>query len=220
MPGGRTPHRRTSADRPQVAPGQARLFDCSRFGAWGSGGGPGPFRPGEAYGLGIRGRGSDNGRRACRQLAQANFALGERSNGGELTGRLGAPIFAQADMVTMRVQTLSVDRMFRAFSDRTRLRCLHLLGGGELCVCDIVRVLGLPQPKVSRHLAYLRKAGLVVARREGLWMHYALAPARTAFHRSLLDCLGQCFDNVPELAGDRQRLKAAPKCSARSCVAG
>ena len=51
--------------------------------------------------------------------------------------------------------------MFRAFSDRTRLRLLHLLRGGEGCVCDLVRVLGVPQPKVSRHLAYLRKAGLV-----------------------------------------------------------
>lgn len=96
--------------------------------------------------------------------------------------------------------------MFRAFSDRTRLRLLHLLRGGEVCVCDLVRVLEVPQSKVSRHLAYLRKAGLVTARKEGLWMHYRLAPATTEFHRSLLNCLACCFTAVPELARDTQRL--------------
>lgn len=103
--------------------------------------------------------------------------------------------------------------MFRAFSDRTRLRILHLLRGGELCVCDIVRVLGLPQPKVSRHLAYLRKAGLVRARKEGLWMRYELAAARDEFHASLLNCLGCCFGSVPELERDARKLK-------RSCCGG
>src|SRR6187402_3510402 len=99
-----------------------------------------------------------------------------------------------------------VDVMFRAFSDRTRLRILHLLRGGELCVCDLVEVLGVPQPKASRHLAYLRKAGLVVVRREGLWMHYSLAPAKGAFHESLLNCLSCCFQAVPELKRDAARL--------------
>ena len=102
---------------------------------------------------------------------------------------------------------ISVDGMFRAFSDRTRLRILNLLRGGELCVCDIVRVLELPQPKISRHLAYLRKAGLVEARKEGLWMHYQLAPAGGEFHESLLKCLSCCFGCVPELAGDVRKLK-------------
>src|SRR4051794_14901027 len=74
-------------------------------------------------------------------------------------------------------KSVSVDRMFRAFSDRTRLRLLNMLGSGEVCVCDLVAVLDVPQPKVSRHLAYLRRAGLVVARKEGLWMHYRLARA-------------------------------------------
>ena len=96
--------------------------------------------------------------------------------------------------------------MFRAFSDRTRLRILHLLRGGELCVCDLVDVLRVPQPKASRHLAYLRKAGLVVARKEALWMYYRLAAPRTDFHRSLLDCLSCCFGWVPELAKDARRL--------------
>ena len=101
-----------------------------------------------------------------------------------------------------------VDRMFRAFSDRTRLRILHLLRGGELCVCDLVRILRVPQPTASRHLAYLRKAGLVVARKEGLWSHYQLAPARDKFHEKLLECLGNCFEDVPELARDAKRLAA------------
>ena len=99
-----------------------------------------------------------------------------------------------------------VDVMFRAFSDRTRLRILNLLKAGELCVCDLVRVIGVPQPKVSRHLAYLRKAGLVTARREGLWMYYKLAPATGPFHRKLMECLACCFTDVPELARDAKAL--------------
>lgn len=98
--------------------------------------------------------------------------------------------------------------MFRAFSDRTRLRILSLLRAGELCVCDLVRVVGAPQPTVSRHLAYLRKAGLVTSRKEGLWMYYALAPAKNDFHRKLLECLECCFTaEVPELAKDARALR-------------
>jgi len=96
----------------------------------------------------------------------------------------------------------TVDLMFRAFSDRTRLRILHVLCGGELCVGDIVASLRAPQPRISRHLAYLRKAHLVVVRKSGLWSHYSLAPAKTPFHRKLLDCLGKCFAEVPELQAD------------------
>jgi ArsR family transcriptional regulator, arsenate/arsenite/antimonite-responsive transcriptional repressor len=99
-----------------------------------------------------------------------------------------------------------VDAMFRAFSDRTRLRILHMLRGRELCVCDIVEVLGVPQPKASRHLAYLRKADLVEARKEGLWSYYRLTPSRNNFHEKLLECLACCFQDVPELAKDSQRL--------------
>ena len=108
----------------------------------------------------------------------------------------------------LKVPISQVDRMFRAFSDRTRLRILHLLRDGELCVCDIVRTLGAPQPTISRHLAYLRKAGLVEARKEGLWMYYTLSDARDGFHGKLLECLGMCFQDVPELAKDQRRLRA------------
>ena len=96
----------------------------------------------------------------------------------------------------------NVDLMFRAFSDRTRLRILNLLQSGEICVCDLGRVIGVPQPKVSRHLAYLRKAGLVSSRKEGLWMYYGLSRAKNAFHRKMLECLSCCFTDVPELAKD------------------
>ena len=102
----------------------------------------------------------------------------------------------------------SVNLMFRAFSDRTRLRILHLLLRGEMCVCDIVAITRVPQPTASRHLAYLRRAGLVRARKDGLWIHYKLAPAKSAFHRSLIKCLRECFRDVPELAADGKRMKA------------
>jgi ArsR family transcriptional regulator len=112
----------------------------------------------------------------------------------------------------------NVDVMFRAFSDRTRLRLLNLLRGGETCVCDLVDVLGVSQPKVSRHLAYLRKAGLVVARKEGLWMHYRLAPAKSDFHKSLINCLACCFQSVPELKKDGERLRlSSSSCSTDCC---
>jgi ArsR family transcriptional regulator len=78
-----------------------------------------------------------------------------------------------------------------------------------MCVCDLQTILGVPQAKTSRHLAYLRKSGLVKARKEGLWMYYTLAPAQNCFHEKLLDCLASCFGAVPELAKDaaKRRMK-------------
>ena len=83
----------------------------------------------------------------------------------------------------------SVERMFRALADPTRVRILHLLGDGPLCVGDLVSVLGVPQPTASRHLAYLRKSGLVVDERRGQWSFYGLAQADSAFHEKLLETL-------------------------------
>jgi ArsR family transcriptional regulator, arsenate/arsenite/antimonite-responsive transcriptional repressor len=97
------------------------------------------------------------------------------------------------------------DLKFRAFSDQTRLRILHVLRRGEMCVNDLVEIIDVPQPTASRHLAYLRKADLVTTRREGVWTYYALAPAANAFHRKLLECLGKCFDEVPEIQKDVKR---------------
>jgi ArsR family transcriptional regulator len=101
----------------------------------------------------------------------------------------------------------SVDLVFRAFADRTRLRLLNLISTGETCVCDLVAVLGVPQAKVSRHLAYLRKAGLVRARKDGLWHYYSLAEPTAAFHKKLIECLGCCLSEAPELKRDVARLK-------------
>jgi ArsR family transcriptional regulator len=64
--------------------------------------------------------------------------------------------------------------LFAALADQTRLRLLNLMNGKEVCVCYFVEILGQSQPKVSRHLAYLRRAGIVAARREGKWMHYKI----------------------------------------------
>lgn len=101
-----------------------------------------------------------------------------------------------------------IDLMFRAFCDRTRLRILSLLRDDELCVGDIVAILQVPQPKVSRHLAQLRRAGLVETRRTGLWIHYSLAPAKTVFHRKLLECAITCFQEVSEIKADNRRAKS------------
>jgi ArsR family transcriptional regulator len=67
-----------------------------------------------------------------------------------------------------------LNQIFKALSDETRLRIVNLLTTGELCVCDIMSILDISQPKASRHLAYLKYSGLVESRREGLWMHYSL----------------------------------------------
>src|ERR1043165_6615048 len=123
-----------------------------------------------------------------------------------LTGIANTSIFALANVAAeAQMSTDVIDLMFRAFSDRTRLRILHLLQQGELCVGDIVDTLRVPQPRVSRHLSYLRRAGLVVGRKEGLWCFYALAPVQSPFHKNLLDCITCCLCDVPELKADTNR---------------
>ncbi len=116
------------------------------------------------------------------------------------------PLTARAaPMAKKNTEVLQVDLMFRAFCDRTRLRILSLLRDGELCVGDVVDSLQVPQPKVSRHLAHLRKAGLVTVRKEGLWSHYSLAVPETEFHHQLLECAMTCFQEVPEIRSDNAR---------------
>lgn len=98
--------------------------------------------------------------------------------------------------------------LFRAFADPTRLRILNLLIEGELCVCDLCDVLDAIQPKISRHLAYLRRSGLVTVRREGRWKHYAVTKRPTPLQRRLLGCVRSCFREVDELQNDLERLGA------------
>ncbi len=71
-------------------------------------------------------------------------------------------------------KSFNMERFFQALGDNTRLRLLNLMGDQEICVCYFVEILDQPQPKISRHLAYLRSAGIVAARREGKWMHYRI----------------------------------------------
>jgi ArsR family transcriptional regulator, arsenate/arsenite/antimonite-responsive transcriptional repressor len=106
----------------------------------------------------------------------------------------------------METAILKPDRAFRALSDKTRLRILNLLLTGELCVCDIVSVLDIPQPTASRHLAYLRKTGLVTGRKEGVWCYYQFSPAAAEFDAALRKCI-ECCSELPRLAKDAARLK-------------
>jgi len=107
-----------------------------------------------------------------------------------------------------------LETLFKALGDRTRLRILGLLLGGEVCVCDIHQSLKIPQPRASRHLAYLRRAGLVEARKKGLWVHYRLAPAADAVRGAVVDAIGHALGHIPAVARDRQRLNKRTGCCA------
>lgn len=97
--------------------------------------------------------------------------------------------------------------VFKALSDDSRLRIINLLFySGELCVCDIEEVMGFTQTKVSRHLAYLRKAGLVDDRRQGLWMLYSIAKPRDGEHKKILDFLAGLLKSNEVALKDAERL--------------
>ena len=99
--------------------------------------------------------------------------------------------------------------LFAALSDPTRLRLLNLMDGREVCVCYLVEILGQGQPKISRHLAYLRRAGVVAARREGKWMHYRIvAPANTGTAKILRETLTVLRDDK-RMQADLIRLNKA-----------
>ena len=95
---------------------------------------------------------------------------------------------------------------YAALADGNRLRLLNLMRGGEICVCHLQGVLQTNQPKISRHLAYLRRAGLVEARRDGKWTHYRLKKLNRNFENILLETLN-CLRNEPQIKKDIQRLK-------------
>jgi ArsR family transcriptional regulator len=98
-------------------------------------------------------------------------------------------------------------RLLKAVADPVRLRLLHLLTSrDEVCVCYLHEALELPQPTVSRHLAYLRKAGLVATRKEGLWVHYRLARPTGMLHRFLLGCIAEGLGDLDALKRDHARL--------------
>lgn len=99
---------------------------------------------------------------------------------------------------------------YKALSDETRLRILGLLLNGELCVCELMGILNLPQSTVSRHLAYLKNSGLVSDQRRGTWMHYSLVNGETIFHRELFDFLKKTLLTIPEVSEDQQKLLGHP----------
>jgi ArsR family transcriptional regulator len=100
-----------------------------------------------------------------------------------------------------------LESLFKALADRTRLRILALLGNNEVCVCHIHDSLGLPQPTVSRHLAYLRKSGLVAARRDGVWMHYQVSTSLNPVIRSLVVTAVDAVQQLPATTHDRKQFQ-------------
>lgn len=107
---------------------------------------------------------------------------------------------------------LSLDRLLKALADPTRLRILGLLLGGEVCVCDIHESLGIPQPRASRHLATLRQAGLVTARRDGLWMHYRLADLPDPVLTGILQAVTHALTHLAVVREDSARLERQTGC--------
>ena len=97
-------------------------------------------------------------------------------------------------------------QFFKALSEEPRLRILTLLLGGEICVCDLMAVLQVPQSTISRHLAYLRNTGWVEGRRVGVWMYYRLAEMPTPLAREMVELLGRRLAELPETRQDHAAL--------------
>ncbi|WP_440997690.1 metalloregulator ArsR/SmtB family transcription factor [Arhodomonas sp. SL1] len=114
--------------------------------------------------------------------------------------------------VTELGTSVAFPAFFRMLGDETRLRALVLLQSeGELCVCELTEALGVSQPKMSRHLAALREAGVVSDRREGAWIHYRIAPSLPAWQARVLACACQELSGQAPFAADRERLAAMPE---------
>ena len=114
--------------------------------------------------------------------------------------------------VAMDSRLASMERLFQALGDVTRLRILGLLLTGEVCVCHIHESLKVSQPKASRHLAYLRRAGLVETRREGLWIHYRLADGPDPVVAAVKQAVTHALGHVPGVQRDAQRLQRKTGC--------
>src|SRR6266704_5868290 len=99
-----------------------------------------------------------------------------------------------------------IEFLFKALADRTRLRLINLIGDSEICVCFLVAILRTSQPKISRHLAYLRRAGIVAARREGKWMHYHLTEPPDEHAARIFREVCASLATHPEMQHDREKL--------------
>ena len=109
--------------------------------------------------------------------------------------------------VQTRAAIDELEDIYKALADKTRLRILALLGNNEVCVCHIHDSLGLPQPTVSRHLAYLRKSGLVAARRDGVWMHYQVARSLSPVARAIVGAAVDALQQVRATNQDRKQFQ-------------
>lgn len=117
-----------------------------------------------------------------------------------------AHIYAQAYIATMLNET---DSFFKMLADSTRLRCLMLMQvEGELCVCELTHALNLSQPKISRHLAHLREAGVLVARRNGTWMNYRINPDLQGWALQILQATLDSVRTTEPFVSDRKMLKS------------
>ena len=114
----------------------------------------------------------------------------------------------------MAKQLKEMEGVFKALADATRLRILGLLLTGEVCVCDIHESLKIPQPKASRHLAYLRRSGLVETRREGLWIHYRLGKLVDPVKAAIVDAARHGLTHVDTVQRDTERLQKRTGCCA------
>jgi ArsR family transcriptional regulator len=112
----------------------------------------------------------------------------------------------------MSKQIVGMERLFRALGDATRLRILGLLLTGEVCVCHIHESLRIPQSKASRHLAYLRRAGLVSGRKDGLWVHYRLAVSSDPVLRIIQQAVANALRHVDAVEKDADRLQKRTGC--------
>src|SRR5215208_2578768 len=99
-----------------------------------------------------------------------------------------------------------METLFRALADGTRLRLLNLMGDDEVCVCFFVEILSISQPKISRHLAYLRRAGVVAARREGKWMHYRIVEPYDPHAARIFREVREWLKTDAEMQRDRERM--------------
>lgn len=106
----------------------------------------------------------------------------------------------------------TLERLFQALGDATRLRILALLSTGEVCVCHIHETLRVSQPKASRHLAYLRRAGLVETRRQGLWVYYRLADARDPVEGTIRQAVAHALGHLEAVRRDAHRLQKKTGC--------
>jgi ArsR family transcriptional regulator, arsenate/arsenite/antimonite-responsive transcriptional repressor len=105
-----------------------------------------------------------------------------------------------------------METLFKALADATRLRILGLLLTGEVCVCDIHESLRIPQPKASRHLAYLRRTGLVETRRDGLWIHYRLGKFADPVLTAIVDAVRHALTHTETVQRDAERLQKRTGC--------